>query len=200
MVSGRYLDTQNLDSQRRVRARVRVRVFLLRLELGLRLVFVLGLVFGLGLGLGLVMTVQILTVQMLTAQIKTGNPARQVCCWTPPKETENSSLRAATNVVWRHCRYSVSLIYKCSECSEWLTYPPPPQPFYGPFSGTIRVSRCQKRTLWCKGRLTDADTPTIRLGATPSELTSAHLHHPPFLQAGCPSLDGWPLMWVSHPL
>jgi len=43
-------------------------------------------------------------------------------------------------------------------------------------------------TLWCKGRLTEADTPTIRLGATPSGLTSAHLHHPPiFLQDGCPS-------------
>ena len=43
-------------------------------------------------------------------------------------------------------------------------------------------------TSWCKGRLTEADTPTIRLGATPAELTSAHLHHPPhFLQAGCPS-------------
>jgi len=27
-------------------------------------------------------------------------------------------------------------------------------------------------TLWCKGRLTKADTPTIRLGATPSRLTS----------------------------
>jgi len=23
---------------------------------------------------------------------------------------------------------------------------PPPQPFYGPFSGTTQVSRCQKRT------------------------------------------------------
>jgi len=34
-------------------------------------------------------------------------------------------------------------------------------------------------TLWCKGRLTEADTPTIRLGATPSEPTSAHLHHSP---------------------
>jgi len=43
-------------------------------------------------------------------------------------------------------------------------------------------------TLWCKGRLTEADTLTIRLDATPSELTSAHLHHPPIvLQAGCPS-------------
>jgi len=34
-------------------------------------------------------------------------------------------------------------------------------------------------TLWCKRRSTEADTPTIRLGATPSGLTSAHLHHPP---------------------
>ena len=54
----------------------------------------------------------------------------------------------------------------------------PPQPFYGPFSGTTRVSRCQK---------TEADTPAIRLGATPSGLSSANLHHPPFLQARCPS-------------
>jgi len=39
-----------------------------------------------------------------------------------------------------------------------------------------------------QGRLTQADTPIIRLGATPSGLSSAHLHHPPiFLQAGCPS-------------
>ena len=42
-------------------------------------------------------------------------------------------------------------------------------------------------TLWCKGRLTEADTPTIRLGTTPNGVTSAHLHHPHFLQAGCPS-------------
>ena len=39
-------------------------------------------------------------------------------------------------------------------------------------------------TLWCKGRLTEADTLTIRLGATPSRLTSAHLHHPPIFFTG----------------
>jgi len=39
-------------------------------------------------------------------------------------------------------------------------------------------------TLWCKGRLPEADTPTIRRGATPSGLTSAHLHHPPHIFAG----------------
>jgi len=34
-------------------------------------------------------------------------------------------------------------------------------------------------TLCCKGRLTEADTPTIRLVATPSITNSAHLHHLP---------------------
>jgi len=36
-------------------------------------------------------------------------------------------------------------------------------------------------TVWCKGRFTEADTLTVRVGATPSGLTSAHLHHPPYL-------------------
>ena len=39
-------------------------------------------------------------------------------------------------------------------------------------------------TLWYKGRLTEADTETIRLGATPSGLISAHLHHPPIFFYG----------------
>jgi len=30
----------------------------------------------------------------------------------------------------------------------------------------------------------EADTPTIQLGATPSGLTSAHLHHPPIFFTG----------------
>jgi len=43
-------------------------------------------------------------------------------------------------------------------------------------------------TLWCKGRLTEGDTLTIWLGATPSRLSSANLQHPPiFLQTGCHS-------------
>jgi len=36
-------------------------------------------------------------------------------------------------------------------------------------------------TLWCKGILTEADTLTIQMGATPSGLTSAHLHRPPHM-------------------
>jgi len=69
------------------------------------------------------------------------------------------------------------------------------QQLYGPFSGTIRVNHLGKLvpeenfwTLWCKGRLPEADTPIIRLGAAQSGLTSAHLQLPPilFLQDGCP--------------
>jgi len=43
-------------------------------------------------------------------------------------------------------------------------------------------------TLWCKGRLTEAGTQTIRLGDTPSRLTSAHLHHPPIFTGRMPFL------------
>ena len=58
------------------------------------------------------------------------------------------------------------------------------RPFFGDHLGEP-VPEENFWTLRCKGRLTEADTPTIRLGATPSGLTSAHLHHPSiFLQAG----------------
>jgi len=52
------------------------------------------------------------------------------------------------------------------------------RPFFRDHLGE-RVPEENFWTLWCKGRLTEANTPTIRLGATPSRLTSAHLHHPP---------------------
>jgi len=39
-------------------------------------------------------------------------------------------------------------------------------------------------TLWCKHRLTEADALTIRLGTTPSTVTSAHLRHPPIFFKG----------------
>jgi len=62
-------------------------------------------------------------------------------------------------------------------------------------------------TLWCKGRLTEADTLTIRLGATPFELTSAHLHPPyfftgrvPFLPPNqqCQSTEGSYRIWIRE--
>jgi len=39
-----------------------------------------------------------------------------------------------------------------------------------------------------QGGLTEADTWTIRLGTTPSGLTSAHLHHSPFFTGWIPFL------------
>jgi len=81
----------------------------------------------------------------------------------------------------------------CGQTVAPLSYCWPPQhhttTVFRPFSGTTWEPMPEEKfwTLWCMGRLTEADTPTIRLGATPSGLTRAHLQHPPFLQAGCPS-------------
>ena len=54
------------------------------------------------------------------------------------------------------------------------------------FPGPPRWAGARRETsgLWCKGRLTEVDTSTIRLGATPSGLTSAYLHHPPIFFTG----------------
>ena len=88
------------------------------------------------------------------------------------------------------------------------------QPFYGPFFRDHPGEPVLEEnfwTLWCKGRLTEADTPTTRLGATPSRLTSAHLHHPiftdrmPFLPPNqqCQSTEGnfpSPETWTCIPI
>ena len=75
----------------------------------------------------------------------------------------------------------------CNKCPLLQTYHTTTvlRPFFRDHTGQP-VPEKNFRALWCKGRLTEADTPTIWLGATPSRLSSAHLHHP-FLQAGCPS-------------
>jgi len=66
-----------------------------------------------------------------------------------------------------------------------------PQPFYGPFSGTTRVSRCQKRTSGLygareinRGRHTDhpAGRHSILTNQCPPPLSP-----PYFLRVGCPS-------------
>jgi len=67
---------------------------------------------------------------------------------------------------------------------------PPPQPFYGPFPGPPGWAGARREllNLWCKGRLTQTDSLTIQMGATPSGLSSAHLHHPPFFTGRIPFL------------
>jgi len=60
---------------------------------------------------------------------------------------------------------------------------------YNVFSGTLNPTHFTSLHLWCKRRLTEANTLTIQLGATPSGLTSAYLHHAPiFFTAQMPFL------------
>jgi len=66
-----------------------------------------------------------------------------------------------------------------------------PQRFYGPFFRDHPGKLVPEENFWtlqCKRRLTEADTLTIRLGATPCGLTSAHLHHPQFFTDRMPFL------------
>jgi len=81
-------------------------------------------------------------------------------------------------------RKSIWPVKKLSdEALAWLSVCTIPTPHHSRFMAFFRDHPGEsvpeeKWTLWCKGRLTEADTPTIQLGATPSRLTSAHLHHP----------------------
>jgi len=77
-------------------------------------------------------------------------------------------------------RQSVKELYHRQWSFNWLLWPP--QPFFtGPPGWAAEpVPEENFWTLWRKGKLKEADTPTIRLGATLSGLTSAPLHHPIF--------------------
>ena len=56
------------------------------------------------------------------------------------------------------------LVPLCKLCTIKLVLPTTTsQPFYGPFPELVPEENLW--TLWCKGRLTEADTSTIRLGA-----------------------------------
>ena len=57
------------------------------------------------------------------------------------------------------------------------------QPFYGPLSGTIRVSQYQKKRLGfiLQGKITKADTLTVQLCTSPSGLISNALSSSPIL-------------------
>jgi len=78
----------------------------------------------------------------------------------------------------QHCFYAVS-----HEQQHWFLYittTTVSQPFFREHLGKP-VPEENFWTLWCKGRLTEADTSTIRLGATPSGLTMPTSIIPHFL-------------------
>ena len=71
--------------------------------------------------------------------------------------------------------------------------------FYDPFSGTTRVSWCQKKSSsvfsMVQWKITEADTPIIQLGTTPSRLISDPPPSPPIF-----TLDALPAATLSlHP-
>jgi len=63
-----------------------------------------------------------------------------------------------------------------------------PQPVLRPFFRDHSGEPVPEENFWCKGRLTEADTLAILFGATPSGLTSAHLHHPHIFMGRMPFL------------
>jgi len=76
------------------------------------------------------------------------------------------------------------------------------QPFYGPCFRDHRASQCQKISLFwtfmVQGKITEADTPTIQLAATPSELISVPPPSSPRFYAGCLSCCNPPtLSWLG---
>ena len=90
--------------------------------------------------------------------------------WQSYKQLKGRNFFLRHNVVWHWLTFGwrVLLLWICTLHTQ-------PQPFYGPFSGTTQVSRCQKIFFWTfmvQGKIIEADTPTIQLGATPSGLIS----------------------------
>jgi len=93
-------------------------------------------------------------------EMSTSHRAVTFCSWGVKAGIINSTTTTITTVLWPFFR-------------DHPDEPVPKENFW---------------TLWYKGRLTEADTPTIQLGATPSRLTSSHLHHPLFFTDGMPFL------------
>ena len=84
------------------------------------------------------------------------------------------------------CSYKISFRNQTFPCHHTT----PSRPFYGPFSGTTRVSRYQKRTLdfMVQGKINrgiHTDHPAGRHSIRTNQCQPAPSTH--FLQAGCPS-------------
>ena len=99
-----------------------------------------------------------------------------VCIFSDPKAEPCVVLVAPPlpDFHWRHCHQNIQLL-------RWTPHTTPVLwRFFCDHPGEP-VPEENFWTLCCKGRLTEADTPTIWLGTTPSGLISAHLHHTPAL-------------------
>jgi len=104
-------------------------------------------------------------------------PAYPGCLGKKPLNRCNSS--SSSSLLWPNGHPSQQLLSSCypvliiCDSNHTTTIL---RPFFQDHPGEM-VPEENFWTLWCKGGLTEADTPTIRLGATPSGLSSAHLHY-----------------------
>jgi len=114
-------------------------------------------------------------VDMNKQHARAGGSHRQVLYCGP----SNSSVDVAASKL-RSCLFAnvdAELVVKIFQVNTH-THTTVLWPFFQDHPGEL-VPEENFWTLWCKGRITEADTLAIRLGATPSGLTSDHLHHPP---------------------
>jgi len=112
---------------------------------------------------------------------RTDKPAPSSFNTTQPQATQRFYHSSTTN--YQHIQRDTKtrrspLLVDRHSCLTSSKPPPTPQPFYGLFS------RRELLDFMVQGRLTEADTSTIRLGVTPSGLSSAHLQHPPHFFTG----------------
>jgi len=118
------------------------------------------------------LTMKMLTLTLSYVPLDTKHVFRrrssQPISWRGTEETKTNTAEANIQTEHKHTTYTTTTVSR---------------PFFRDHPGEP-VPEENFWTLWCKGRLTEADTLTIRLGATPSGLTSAHLHHPPIFFTG----------------
>jgi len=98
--------------------------------------------------------------------------------------TDDQYSKPLCHKVWYWCLHQccpTGLVFDFTACCQ-LPTTTVLQPFFWDHPGENFWTSCYN------GRLTEADTPTIQLGATPSALTIAHLHHPQFFMGRMPFL------------
>ena len=93
---------------------------------------------------------------------------------------DSATIVCTRSVVYNTRTWQPSYVYEYMHHNHTTTVL---QPFFRDHPGEP-VPEEKFWALWCKGRLTEADTPTIQLGTTPSRLTSTHLHHLPICFIG----------------
>jgi len=121
--------------------------------------------------------------QLPCARWKTRREIRQRFQWCAAKLDRSTTEEQRT---WRTPARAPPTI---SARSTWYAYIHT-QLFHGPFSGLPGWADARRnlQDFTVQGNITEADTATIFLGATPSRLISAHLHHPPIFFSRMPFL------------